>query len=190
MWDLPGLEIKLVSPALAGKFFTPGPPGKPSVSFSEIGLSVHGVGWQPMTHTPNIQFRLRSGLTSKLFPLYHSENITLLIIHRWILTYVPSQKNKQGSPGEVESWNRWDLDEKCLLAPVIQKERRGWTTGTAGVALYEGKRCRVVLSVGSSQWNRVSSPTMGTFTMQSYFLNDQRDVCCNSVYDSRKLKSM
>ena len=71
-----------------------------------------------------------------------------------------------------------------------EKERRGWTTGAANVALYEGKRCSVVLSVGSSQLNRVSSPPMGTFTMQSYFLNDQRDVCCNSVYYGKKLKSM
>ena len=29
MWDLPGLGIKLVSPVLAGGFFTTEPPGKP-----------------------------------------------------------------------------------------------------------------------------------------------------------------
>ena len=29
MWDLPGLEIKPVSPALAGNVFTTEPPGKP-----------------------------------------------------------------------------------------------------------------------------------------------------------------
>ena len=29
MWDLPGLGIELVSPALAGGFFTIEPPGKP-----------------------------------------------------------------------------------------------------------------------------------------------------------------
>ena len=28
MWDLPGLGIKPVSPALAGRFLTTGPPGK------------------------------------------------------------------------------------------------------------------------------------------------------------------
>ena len=30
MWDLPGSEIEPVSPALAGRFFTTEPPGKPS----------------------------------------------------------------------------------------------------------------------------------------------------------------
>jgi len=29
MWDLPGSEIKPVSFALAGRFLTTGPPGKP-----------------------------------------------------------------------------------------------------------------------------------------------------------------
>ena len=32
-WDLPGLEIKPMSPALAGGFFTIEPPGKPHVCF-------------------------------------------------------------------------------------------------------------------------------------------------------------
>ena len=32
MWDLPGSGIKPISPALAGKFFTTEPPGKPSMS--------------------------------------------------------------------------------------------------------------------------------------------------------------
>ena len=32
MWDLPGAGIELVSPALAGRFFTTEPPGKPSKS--------------------------------------------------------------------------------------------------------------------------------------------------------------
>jgi len=29
MWDLPGLGMERVFPALAGGFFTPEPPGKP-----------------------------------------------------------------------------------------------------------------------------------------------------------------
>ena len=33
-WNLPGPGIKLVSPALAGRFFTAEPPGKPAVEFS------------------------------------------------------------------------------------------------------------------------------------------------------------
>ena len=112
MWDPRGLEMEPVSPALAGKFFTPGPPGKPSVSLSETGPSVHGVGWQPMTPTTNKQFRLWSGLTSKLFPLYHSENITLLLIHRQILTYVPSQKKTREpwrSRGLKQVGFRWEV---------------------------------------------------------------------------------
>ena len=32
MWDLPGSGVKPVSPALAGRFFTTEPPGKPQVS--------------------------------------------------------------------------------------------------------------------------------------------------------------
>ena len=31
MWDLPGPGIGLASPALAGRFFTTEPPGKPSL---------------------------------------------------------------------------------------------------------------------------------------------------------------
>jgi len=33
MWDLPGPGIKPMSPALAGRFFTTEPPGKPQESF-------------------------------------------------------------------------------------------------------------------------------------------------------------
>ena len=33
MWDLLGLGVKPVSPALAGGFFTTKPPGKPSETF-------------------------------------------------------------------------------------------------------------------------------------------------------------
>ena len=33
MWDLPGLGVELVSPALAGRFFTTEPAGKPLTSF-------------------------------------------------------------------------------------------------------------------------------------------------------------
>ena len=33
MWDLPGLGVKLVSPALADRFFTTEPAGKPLTSF-------------------------------------------------------------------------------------------------------------------------------------------------------------
>jgi len=33
MWDLPGPGIKLISPALAGRFLTTGPPGKPLITF-------------------------------------------------------------------------------------------------------------------------------------------------------------
>ena len=33
MWNLPGPEIKPVSPSLAGRFFTTKPPGKPSSTF-------------------------------------------------------------------------------------------------------------------------------------------------------------
>ena len=31
MWDIPGLGIEPVSPALAGEFFTTEPPGKPKI---------------------------------------------------------------------------------------------------------------------------------------------------------------
>ena len=34
MWALPGPRIKLVSPALQGRFLTTGPPGKPYTFFS------------------------------------------------------------------------------------------------------------------------------------------------------------
>ena len=33
MWDLPGSGIELMSPALAGEFFTTEPPEKPSTDF-------------------------------------------------------------------------------------------------------------------------------------------------------------
>ena len=32
MWDLPGPEVKPKSPTLAGRFLTPGPPGKSKVT--------------------------------------------------------------------------------------------------------------------------------------------------------------
>ena len=39
MWNLPGPETESVSPALAGKFLTIGPPGKSSFFFLKIQLS-------------------------------------------------------------------------------------------------------------------------------------------------------
>ena len=33
MWDLLGSGIKILSPALAGEFFSPEPPGKPKIHF-------------------------------------------------------------------------------------------------------------------------------------------------------------
>ena len=38
MWDLPGSEIKPVSPALAGRFLTTGPPGSPNAWVLFVGL--------------------------------------------------------------------------------------------------------------------------------------------------------
>ena len=38
MWALPGPGIQPVSPALAGRFFTTEPPGKPSILFLNSGL--------------------------------------------------------------------------------------------------------------------------------------------------------
>ena len=40
MWDLPGLGIKPVSPALAGGFFTTGPPGKSQRPLFLLCLSI------------------------------------------------------------------------------------------------------------------------------------------------------
>ena len=39
MWDLPGSGIKPLSPALAGRFFTTGPPGKPSNRIFSFNLN-------------------------------------------------------------------------------------------------------------------------------------------------------
>ena len=39
MWDLPGPGFELMSPALAGRFLTPGPPGKSLSIFLTVGLS-------------------------------------------------------------------------------------------------------------------------------------------------------
>ena len=36
MWDLPGLGIKPVSPALAGRFFITKPPGKPIIALLKV----------------------------------------------------------------------------------------------------------------------------------------------------------
>ena len=36
VWDLPGPEIEPMSPALAGRFFTSGPPGKPSLPTESV----------------------------------------------------------------------------------------------------------------------------------------------------------
>ena len=46
MWDLCGLRIELVSPALAGGFLTTGPPGKPNIqkflplNFSDVFIFI------------------------------------------------------------------------------------------------------------------------------------------------------
>ena len=36
MWDLPGSGVKLMSPAMAGEFFTTEPPGEPPFRFDEV----------------------------------------------------------------------------------------------------------------------------------------------------------
>ena len=40
MWDLPGLGLKPVSPALAGGFLTTAPPGKPQLHSFACGYPV------------------------------------------------------------------------------------------------------------------------------------------------------
>ena len=41
MWVLPGPGVKLMSLAMAGRFFTPGPPGKSSLLILNIQLKFH-----------------------------------------------------------------------------------------------------------------------------------------------------
>ena len=46
MWDVPGPGIELGSPALAGRFFTTEPPGKPSLalySFVKFGNYIYHI---------------------------------------------------------------------------------------------------------------------------------------------------
>ena len=44
MWDLPRPELEPMSPALAGKFSTSAPPGKPTISFSDRTLEYVVIG--------------------------------------------------------------------------------------------------------------------------------------------------
>ena len=39
MWDLPRPEVKPMSPALAGRFFSTEPPGKPIINFVVVVFS-------------------------------------------------------------------------------------------------------------------------------------------------------
>ena len=41
MWDLPGTGLKPVSPALAGRFLSPAPPGKPYVALLKLPQAQH-----------------------------------------------------------------------------------------------------------------------------------------------------
>jgi hypothetical protein len=41
MWDIPLARIEPVSPTLAGRFFTTGPPGKPNMIFLKIKTMLH-----------------------------------------------------------------------------------------------------------------------------------------------------
>ena len=44
MWDPPRPGLKPVSPALAGRFSTTAPPGKPNLSFLSLGFCKHKMG--------------------------------------------------------------------------------------------------------------------------------------------------
>ena len=45
MWDLSRSGLEPVSPALAGRFSTTAPPGKPSPPFSDLEISTPSLSW-------------------------------------------------------------------------------------------------------------------------------------------------
>ena len=96
MWDLPGPGTEPVSPALAGRFLTTGPPGKSSVFFSifiymavlvavhrsfSCGMwdSVPGPGVEPGSLALGVWSR--SPWTSKEVPKYIYIDTSGLILH-------------------------------------------------------------------------------------------------------------
>ena len=92
MWDLPGLGIEPMSPALASRFFTTEPPGKPS---SVLALRIPGTGawWAAVFGVPQSRTRLKrlssssSSMTSKgeislLSPFCRDPNL-LAVLQTW-----------------------------------------------------------------------------------------------------------
>ena len=64
MWDLPGLGLKLVSPALAGRFITTAPPGKPCTIVSWLllpCLCIPSLPWLATRWTCPLELRERHG---------------------------------------------------------------------------------------------------------------------------------
>ena len=67
MWDLPGPGLESVSPALAGRFSTTVPPGKPSDFYNQIGLQNSldwtkiwvGQGWKMWCFSTGSCFRTK-----------------------------------------------------------------------------------------------------------------------------------
>ena len=53
MWDLPRPGLEPMSPALAGRFSTTVPPGKPCIAFFNHGCSVRFSIWSPGEQYPN-----------------------------------------------------------------------------------------------------------------------------------------
>ena len=81
MWDLPRPGLEPVSPALAGRFSTTAPPGKPQglLSCSLLSLTVWSNHQKP----------------SRTFHLLSSSNITLIKAFRFVLSILQEPVNPQ-----------------------------------------------------------------------------------------------
>ena len=67
MWDLPQPGIKLMSPALAGGFFTTEPPGKPLRNVYVLFINKRTKKESKIN--TNLHYRLENFKVSVLFPL-------------------------------------------------------------------------------------------------------------------------
>ena len=56
MWDLPKSEIEPESPALAGRFFTTDPPGKPAIMIIRVSLIAQLVKNLPAIQETPVRF--------------------------------------------------------------------------------------------------------------------------------------
>ena len=137
MWDLPRPRIEPVSPALAGRFSTTVPPGKPySEPFLRVALS------RVPRHLDNRAKRWLQEPPGDVPGLCDTKSYIKQLSQRWIFQKVQGRK--------------WSLNRNDLITHILL-DQVGWSGKTFLAGKNQTTRASLV-----AQWLRICPPVQGT----------------------------